>query len=93
MNTEKANLKAADASARRRLQGVVVSDKMSKTVIVRVDRTATHPMYRKQYRVSRRYKAHDEENAYHSGDVVTIEETRPVSRDKRWRVVSKVSKN
>ena len=50
-------------------------------------------MYRKQYRVSRRYKAHDEENAYHSGDVVTIEETRPVSRDKRWRVVSKVSKN
>lgn len=101
MNTNRTTPKTFDESVRRqapggagrrRLQGVVVSDKMSKTVVVRVDRTAAHPKYGKQYRISMRYKAHDEEKAYREGDVVIIEETRPTSRDKRWRVVSKVSK-
>lgn len=75
-------------NARRRLEGVVVSDKMEKTVTVRVDRVKTHPKYRKQYKVSDRYAAHDEKGEAKTGDKVTIEETRPLSKTKRWRVVS-----
>lgn len=75
---------------RRRLQGTVVSDKMQKTVVVRVERMKLHPKYKKRYQVSAKFKAHDEKNEYHAGDKVIIEETRPLSRDKRWRVVSKV---
>ncbi len=74
---------------RRRLDGTVVSDKMDKTVVVRVDRTVVHPKYLKRYTVSKRYKAHDDENTYKAGDEVTIEETRPYSKDKRFRVVGK----
>lgn len=75
---------------RRRLQGVVVSDKMMKTVVVRVERMKLHPKYKKRYTVSSNFKAHDEKREYHVGDKVIIEETRPISKDKRWRVVSKV---
>ena len=75
---------------RRRLQGVVVSDKMTKTVVVRVDRTKMHPKYKKRYQVSAKFKAHDEKGEFHIGDKVVIEETRPLSKDKRWRVVAKV---
>jgi len=75
---------------KRSLQGIVVSDKMQKTVVVRVDRLKTHPKYHKQYRVSKKYKAHDEKKEYHLGDQVIIEETRPLSREKRWRVIKKV---
>lgn len=75
---------------RRRLEGVVVSDKMSKTVVVRVDRMKMHPKYKKRYTVSRKYKAHDEKGEFHVGDKVRIEETKPLSKDKRWRVVSKI---
>lgn len=78
------------SSKRRRLIGTVVSDKMQKTVVVRVDRMVTHPIYRKQYRVSKRFKAHDEAGAFHVGDRVTIEESRPLSKDKQWRVVNKI---
>ncbi|MBI4133304.1 30S ribosomal protein S17 [Candidatus Uhrbacteria bacterium] len=74
----------------RRLQGIVVSDRMAKTIVVRVDRMKEHPKYRKQYRMSQRYKVHDEKNDYHVGDVVEFEECRPISRDKRWRVIGKV---
>lgn len=77
---------AKKQAVRRRLDGVVVSDKMQKTVVVRVDRMKTHPKYGKQFVVSARYKAHDEAGAK-VGDAVTIEETRPLSKDKRWRVV------
>jgi small subunit ribosomal protein S17 len=73
---------------RRRLQGTVVSDKMDKTVVVRVERRRAHPLYRKVIRHHKRYKAHDENNEAHIGDVVVIEEDRPLSREKRWRVVS-----
>jgi len=76
-------------TTRRRLKGIVVSDKMEKTVVVRVDRTIVHAKYLKRFTTSKRFKAHDPENAYHVGDEVTIEETRPVSKDKRWRVVAK----
>jgi small subunit ribosomal protein S17 len=75
---------------KRHLQGQVISDKMKKTVVVRIDYTKIHPKYLKQYRVSRKFKAHDEKNEYHIGDKVIIEETRPLSKDKRWRVVGKL---
>ncbi len=74
----------------RKLTGTIMSDKMDKTVVVRVDRVVTHPRYHKQYQVSTRFKAHDEKNEYHTGDRVVIEETRPYSREKRWRVIRKV---
>ena len=76
---------------RRRLQGTVVSDKMTKTVVVRVDRMKLHPKYKKRYRISAKFKAHDEQGEYHAGDKVIIEETRPLSKDKRWRVVTRIA--
>jgi small subunit ribosomal protein S17 len=67
--------------------GFVVSDRMDKTVVVRLERLTQHPLYRKSLKVARRIKAHDEENQCAMGDKVRIMETRPFSRDKRWRVV------
>lgn len=75
----------------RRREGVVVSDKMSKTRIVAVDRVRKHAKYQKYYNVTTRFKAHDENNEYKLNDKVVIEETRPLSKDKRWRIVSKQS--
>lgn len=77
---------------KRTFRGTVVSDKMTKTIVVRVDRTKVHPKYGRRYKVSERYKVHDETNAYHVGDEVTFVECRPLSKDKRWRVVGKVTK-
>lgn len=74
-------------NASRTLHGTVVSDAMQKTIVVRVDRTKTHPKYNKRYTVSRRYQVHDEKNEFHNGDTVVFCETRPLSRHKRWRVV------
>jgi len=73
----------------RLLTGTVISAKMQKTVVVRVDRTVVHPKYKKRYTVSTKLKAHDELGVYKEGDKVTIAETKPMSRDKRWRVVGK----
>lgn len=73
----------------RTLQGIVVSDKNDKTIVVEVERVKTHPKYGKQYRVNRRYKAHDAKDEYKVGDKVEIRACRPLSRDKRWRVVKK----
>ena len=77
-------------TTRRRLNGTVVSNKMDKTVVVRVERTVVHPKYLKRFTLSKKYKAHDAENAYQVGDIVTIEESRPMSKSKTWRVVAKV---
>ena len=77
---------------KRKLQGVVVSDKMMKTVVVAVAETKLHAKYLKQYHITRKFKAHDEKREYHTGDVVIISETRPMSREKRWEVVSLVKK-
>jgi len=77
---------------KRRIAGVVVSDKMQKTRVVAVDRLKKHPKYLKYYRVTTKFKAHDENNEYKKGDKVVIEETRPLSREKRWKIVGKVSK-
>jgi len=74
----------------RTLQGVIVSDKMAKTVVVAVSRLVKHPKYKKYYKVTKRYKAHDEKGEYHTGDKVAIQETRPLSKEKRWRVLSRV---
>lgn len=71
------------------LKGVVVSDKMDKTVVVSISRFVKHPLYGKFYKVSKKYKAHDEENKYKTGDKVEIIETRPISKDKRFKVISK----
>ncbi len=71
---------------RRKLVGIVVSDKMDKTVVVRVDRRYRHPLYKKVVRSSKKYMAHDENNECRIGDVVRIEESRPLSRRKRWVV-------
>ena len=67
-------------------QGTVVSDKMDKTVVVRVERLVPHPVYKKYVRKHKKYKAHDPDNRCRVGDRVTITETRPLSREKRWRV-------
>ena len=73
---------------KRILQGTVVSDKNDKTVVVKVERRFTHPLFKKTVRRSKNYKAHDENNACKVGDRVSIEETRPISRDKCWIVLS-----
>jgi small subunit ribosomal protein S17 len=75
----------------RKLKGVVVSDKMQKTVVVAVERLKLHPKYKKYFKVTKKLKAHDEKGEYHVGDKVIIEETRPLSKDKRWKVVEKTS--
>ena len=72
---------------RRILSGVVVSDKMAKTVVVSVSRFIKHPLYGKFYKVSKKYKAHDEEGKYKTGDKVEIVETRPISKDKHFEVI------
>lgn len=73
----------------RKLSGIVVSDKMDKTVVVRVDRISSHPKYHKQFTVSKKYHAHDPKNEYKMGDKVMIEAMRPMSATKRWKVISK----
>jgi small subunit ribosomal protein S17 len=80
--------KAADErNARKSRTGLVVSDKMEKTVVVAIERRVPHPVYGKMVTRTRRLKAHDEENSAKVGDTVRIVETRPLSKDKRWRLV------
>jgi small subunit ribosomal protein S17 len=73
---------------KRILQGVVVSDKNEKTVVVKVERRFTHPVMKKTVRMSKKYKAHDENNTCKVGDQVSIQESRPISKDKTWVVVT-----
>ena len=72
----------------RTKKGIVTSTKMDKTVVVSVETYKSHPKYKKRYKVTRKFYAHDENNACKEGDIVTIKETRPLSRLKRWVVVS-----
>jgi small subunit ribosomal protein S17 len=74
---------------KRVLQGVVVSDKNAKTVVVQVERRYTHPLLKKTVRRSKKFHAHDEADAHKVGDVVFIEESRPISKNKRWVVVER----
>jgi small subunit ribosomal protein S17 len=77
---------------RKTRQGVVVSDKMDKTVLVRIDRQMRHPLYKKIVRRSSKLAAHDERNDAHVGDTVRVMETRPMSKNKRWRVIEIVER-
>ncbi|ATP12547.1 30S ribosomal protein S17 [Bartonella henselae] len=72
---------------KRVLQGVVVSDKNDKTVVVKVERRYSHPLLKKTVRQSKKYKAHDESNQFKIGDQIFIQESKPISKDKRWIVV------
>lgn len=78
-------------AARRKLRGVVISTKMTKAVVVRVDRRIPHPKYGKYFTVSKKYKVSDTGSKAHVGDIVAIEETRPISKDIRWRYVETVT--
>lgn len=80
---------ATEKNTAKTLKGTVVSDKMEKTVVVRVNRYVKHPKYKKYITRSKRYKAHDAENQYHTGDTVFIQEVRPISKDKHFTVISK----
>lgn len=68
---------------------MVVSDKMTKTAVVKVERLKLHPKYRKYYRVSKKFKAENPENKYRMGDKVIIEATRPLSKDKKWKIIGR----
>jgi len=76
--------------AKKTLQGIVVSDKMQKTVVVKVERIKEHPKYKRRYKIHTKFKAHDEKGEFHVGDKVVIEETKPMSKDKNWKVISKI---
>lgn len=76
-----------DDSKKQILKGIVVSDKMDKTVVVSVSRFVQHPKYKKFYKVNKKYKAHDQENKFKVGDKVEIISTKPISKDKRFKVV------
>lgn len=71
------------------LEGIVVSDRMDKTIVVLVERIKQHPLYKKRYKVQKKYKAHDPENKHKVGDKVIIQECRPISKEKRWIVIDK----
>jgi len=77
---------------KRILQGIVVSDKQNKTIVVKVERRFTHPLFQKTVRRTKHYHAHDESGVFKAGDQVTIEETAPISKLKRWRVVETAPK-
>ena len=89
---EMTNEQAATRGSRKTRTGLVVSDKMQKTVVVAIERRVPHPVYGKIVTRTTRLKAHDEENSAKTGDTVRIMETRPLSKDKRWRVVEIVER-
>lgn len=83
----KTDVETTERNARKTRVGMVVSDKMQKTVVVSIERRVQHPVYGKMVRRTKKLKAHDEQNEAKTGDTVRIMETRPLSKDKRWRVV------
>lgn len=85
-------INSAERSARKVREGIVVSDKMDKTVVVAVERLKRHPLYGRVQRVTKKFKAHDEANECKAGDRVRIMETRPISKDKCWRVLEIVER-
>ncbi len=76
--------------AKKKLQGIVVSDKMQKTVVVSVESVKEHPKYKRRFKIHKKYKAHDENKEYKVGDTVVIEETTPISKDKHFVVIKKI---
>jgi len=84
---------AETRNRRKELVGRVVSDKMDKTIVVSVETYNRHPLYNKRIRYTKKYKAHDEHNEAKEGDLVRIMETRPLSKEKRWRLVEIIEKS
>lgn len=85
---ETGKIKAGEGKTiRKKFNGTVVSAKMDKTLVARVDRVKAHPKYKKRYTVSKKYKVHDEKGAFKEGDKVSFIECRPLSKDKKWRVI------
>ena len=80
----------SSTSKKQQMTGLVVSDKMDKTVVVKVDMRKRHAKYKKSYTISKKFKAHDELNEYKTGDRVVIESTRPISKDKKFKVIEKI---
>lgn len=89
MNKQEKEIKKTN----RTFTGVVVSNKMDKTAVVKVDRIKVHPIYKKRFKVSKKYKIHDSKNECRIGDRVIFREVRPLSRDKRWRLVEVINSN
>ena len=87
IDKQKENLNITKELIERKLKGVVISDKMNKTLVVRVDGVKVHPKYKKRYVFSKKYKVHDEENKHKEGDNVVFVACRPLSKEKRWRVL------
>lgn len=83
--------KSQTQSKKRKLMGIVTSDKMQKTRVVSIFSEKKHPKYQRYYKVTSKFKAHDENNEYKSGDMVVIEESRPLSKEKRWRITGKIN--
>ncbi len=77
--------------SKKQLIGIIISDKMQKTRVVRVERIKEHPKYRRRLKVYKKYKAHDDKEEYKAKDKVVIEECRPLSKDKKWRVIKKIA--
>jgi len=75
---------------KKQLTGIIISDKMEKTLVVKVERVKEHPKYKRRYKVHKKYKAHNESKEYSVGDKVIIEETIPISKDKKWKVISRI---
>jgi len=75
---------------KRQLKGIIVSNKMQKTVVVKVERIKEHPKYKRRYKIHKKYKAHNEKGEYNVGDKVIIEECKPISKDKKWKVLKKI---
>jgi len=75
---------------KKQLTGTIISNKMQKTVVVRVEKLKEHPKYKRRFKVSKKYKAHVEAGEYKVGDKVIIEECRPISKEKKWRVIKKL---
>lgn len=75
---------------KRQLKGIIVSNKMQKTVVVEVERVKEHPRYKRRYKVHKKYKAHYNEGEFKIGDKVIIEECRPISKDKKWKILKKI---
>lgn len=75
---------------KRQLEGIIISDKMNKTRVVAVNSLKKHPRYKKYYKSTVKFKAHDDKNEYKTGDKIIIEETRPLSKEKRWNIIKKI---
>ncbi|MFH1657106.1 MAG: 30S ribosomal protein S17 [bacterium] len=75
---------------KRQLKGIITSDKMQKTVVVKVERIKEHPKYKQRYKIHKKYKAHVQDGQYKIGDIVLIEERTPLSKEKKWEVISKL---